>query len=186
MAGRTNGAMEQRESDERAERVASIFREHGRYVWRSLVYLGIPERDVPDLVQDVFVVVHRKLDGFDGRSSMRTWLHGIAARVALADRRRARTRLEEVTGDPPTRQTDAHQEGDVERARQRARLKEAITALPLDLRIVFVQVEIEAVPVKAIAQSLELPPKTVYSRLYKARDEVRRHFARARLSGRAG
>lgn len=177
--------MEQRESDERSERVASIFREHGRYVWRSLVYLGIPERDVPDLVQDVFVVVHRKLDGFDGRSSMRTWLHGIAARVALADRRRARTRLEEVTDEPPARQVDAHQEGDVERARQRADLKQAIAALPLDLRLVFVQVEIEAVPVKALAESLELPAKTVYSRLYKARDEVRRHFKRARLAGGA-
>lgn len=175
--------MERRESDERAERVASIFREHGRYVWRSLVYLGIPEREVPDLVQDVFVVVHRKLDDFDGRSSIRTWLHGITARVAIADRRRARVRLEEVTDEPPARQVDAHQERDVERGRQRVALKSAIAALPIDLRLVFVQFEIEGVPIKRIAETLELPPKTVYSRLYKARDEVRRSFQRAKLVG---
>lgn len=183
MTQRTNEEMERRESDERAERVASIFREHGRYVWRSLLYLGIPEREVPDLVQDVFVIVHRKLDGFDGRSSMRTWLHGITARVAIANRRRARVRLEEVTDEPPARQVEAHQEADLERARQRARLREAIAALPDDLKLVFVQFEIEAVPMKDIAESLELPVKTVYSRLYKARDEVRRRFSRARLTG---
>lgn len=185
MTGRTNREMERCESDETSERVAAIFREHGRYVWRSLVYLGIPEREVPDLVQDVFVVVHRKLDGFDGRSSMRTWLHGITARVAIANRRRARVRLEEVTDEPPVRQVDAQQERDLVRARQRAILREAIAMLPLDLRLVFVQFEIEAVPIKRIAESLELPPKTVYSRLYKARDEVRRHYKRARALGAA-
>ncbi len=175
--------MERHESDARAERVASIFREHGRYVWRSLVYLGIPERDVPDLVQDVFLIVHRKLDGFDGRSSVRTWLHGITARVAIADRRRARVRLEEVTDAPPPRQVDAHQERDVQRAQDRARLQRAIAELPIELRLVFVQFEIEGVPIQRIAESLELPPKTVYSRLYKARSEVRRGFKRAQLAG---
>jgi len=171
-------------AEDETERVAEIFREHGRYVWRSLAYLGVPESELPDLVQDVFVVVHRKLDGFDGRSSLRTWLYGIAYRVALAHHRRARVRLEEVTDEPPEQHAVAHQPGDVDRARQRALLRTAIAELPLEVRAVFVHFEIEGVPMKEVAEMLDCPLQTAYSRLYKARDHVRRRFARAQLRRR--
>src|SRR5262245_17748857 len=67
-----------------------VYEEHFAFVWRSLRYLGIPPSMLDDAAQDVFVVVHRRLDEFAGRSSMKTWLFGIAHMVALALRRRER------------------------------------------------------------------------------------------------
>jgi RNA polymerase sigma-70 factor (ECF subfamily) len=55
--------------------------------------MGIPEASADDAVQDVFMVVHRRLAEFEGRSSIRTWLFGILARV-VRDHRRARARHE--------------------------------------------------------------------------------------------
>ena len=66
-----------------------IFDEHARYIWRTLRHLGIPEADAPDLCQEVFVTVHRRLASFEGRSSLRTWLYGICIRVASEHRRYA-------------------------------------------------------------------------------------------------
>src|SRR6185369_18089829 len=79
--------------------VRAVFDEHARYVWRALRHLGIPEADVEDLCQEVFVVVQRKLAEFEGRSELRTWLYGICLRVAADHRRRAYVRRELPTAE---------------------------------------------------------------------------------------
>src|SRR5262249_42263098 len=71
-----------------------IYRAHFRFVWRSLRRLGVEERNVADAAQEVFLVVHRKLPGFEGRAKMTTWLFGICLRVAQARARRAHERRE--------------------------------------------------------------------------------------------
>jgi RNA polymerase sigma-70 factor (ECF subfamily) len=81
--------------------VERIFREHGSFVWRTLRRLGLNESDADDLCQEVFVIVHRKLGEFEQRSSMRTWLYGIAVRVAIAHKRRAHVRREKPTDELP-------------------------------------------------------------------------------------
>ena len=57
---------------------ASIFRANAPLVHRALRRLGVSEADAPDVLQDVFVVVHRKLGEFEGRSQLKTWIYGIA------------------------------------------------------------------------------------------------------------
>ena len=57
-----------------------VYDEHFAFVWRNVLNRGVPQAAVDDVVQEVFVVVHRKLPGFEGRSSMRTWLAGIVRR----------------------------------------------------------------------------------------------------------
>lgn len=59
-----------------------VYQSHAPMAWRSLRRLGVPDAEVADAAQEVFVVVHRKLDGFEGRSSLTTWLTGICLRVA--------------------------------------------------------------------------------------------------------
>src|SRR5690606_10420520 len=61
---------------------------HADYVFRVLRRLGVDAAHVEDAVQDVFMVVLSRADGFEGRSSLRTWLYGIALRVARTHRRR--------------------------------------------------------------------------------------------------
>ena len=70
--------------------LAAIFREHAPYVWRVLRRMGVREADVEDVTQEVFVVVHRRLPEFEGRSAMRTWIYGICLRVASDHRRRGK------------------------------------------------------------------------------------------------
>src|SRR5688572_24262740 len=70
----------------------ALYEEHFQFVWRSLRRLGVREADVPDAVQDVFLVVHRKLPEFEGRSKVTTWLFGIALRVARDRQKLAYTR----------------------------------------------------------------------------------------------
>ena len=59
------------------------------YVWRSVQRLGVPAASTDDVAQEVFMVVHRRLAEFEGRSTLKTWLYGIALRVARAHRLRA-------------------------------------------------------------------------------------------------
>ena len=66
-----------------------VYKEHFAFVWRSLRRLGVREEDANDAAQEVFIVVHRKLGEFSGRSKLTTWLYGICFRVA-SERRRAR------------------------------------------------------------------------------------------------
>jgi RNA polymerase sigma-70 factor (ECF subfamily) len=147
-----------------------IYRQHFRFVWRALARLGVPERDLPDAVQDVFVVVHHKLADFEARSRVETWLYGICMRTASDRRRLASNRLE-VYGDAPEPLTD---EVEASRATEHreglALLEQILAALPIEQRAVFTLFEIEALPCEEIAALLEIPLGTVYSRLRLARE----------------
>ena len=59
----------------------------------ALLKHGVREADVPDVCQETFVVVHRKLAEFEGRSALKTWIYGICARTASDYRRRAHVRV---------------------------------------------------------------------------------------------
>jgi RNA polymerase sigma-70 factor (ECF subfamily) len=154
------------------------YREHFRFVWRALRRLGVPERDLPDAVQEVFVVVHRKLAGFDAASRMTTWLYAIALRVA-SNRRRSAAQRHEVFGDAPERASlPAEDTSDL--ADRRALLEKALDAMPLEQRAVFTLFELEGVQGAEIAELMEVPLATVHSRLRLARETFRRVVARAR------
>lgn len=62
------------------------------FVRRILAQRGVTEPDLDDVTQETFVTVHRLLPGFEGRSSIETWLHSVAWRVAANHRRRKRMR----------------------------------------------------------------------------------------------
>ena len=68
----------------------AVYAEHAGFVCRVLRGMGLPDAQLDDAVQDVFLVVHRRLGEFDGQAKVRTWLFGIALRVASHHRRRAK------------------------------------------------------------------------------------------------
>ena len=83
--------------------VATLYERHARAVWRTLLRLGVPQANIEDAVQDVFLTAHANQAGFEQRSSARTWLLGIAIRVASNARRsQQRSRLELVSADAPS------------------------------------------------------------------------------------
>lgn len=151
-----------------------VFEENLQYVWRALRYLGVPESDLADLCQEVFLVVHRRLDDFEGRSSVRTWIYGICLKVASSHRRRAHVRRETMASTPPERVAAASQERAVEQQERRDLLVRVLRGLDDEQREVFVLFEIEGRPMAEIAEILGCPLRTAYARLYAARDEIRR------------
>lgn len=152
----------------------ALVREHAPYVWRVLRRLGVREADVEDVSQEVFVVVHRKLGDFEGRSSLRTWIYGICARTASDHRRLAHVRREEATSRPPERAGSAPQLAELEARDRRAMLDAALDALEDDKRAVLVLYEIEEVPMKEVAEAVGCPLQTAYSRLHAARRDLKR------------
>jgi RNA polymerase sigma-70 factor, ECF subfamily len=68
--------------------LAEAVHDHARPLLRAAKGLGFAEQEAEDLVQDVFTTFLERLDSFEGRSQLRTWLFGILHRKAL-ERRRA-------------------------------------------------------------------------------------------------
>lgn len=168
-----------------------VYRQHFQLVWRVLARLGVPERDLADAVQDVFVVVHRRLPEFEGRSSVSTWLYGICVRVASARRRRASSRHERLESPDVDPEDPTPGPEDRAEAQDLRLLAEQILAqLPFAQRAVFVLFELEGLSSASIAERLEIPLGTVHSRLRLARAAFRREadrvLARDRFALRAG
>lgn len=151
----------------------AIYREHFPFVWRNLRRLGVAEAYVEDAAQEVWVVVHRRLKDFEGRSSVRTWLFGIAMRTA-SDHRRWRRRK-----DPRDRDDEVDAlasrapspEALTERSQAARALDALLDAIPEERRAVFVLAELEQMSAPEIAASVGVPLNTVYSRLRVARAE---------------
>ena len=179
-------ALAERQQAVCCEDVREVVRTHGPFIGRSLRYLGVPEADLEDAAQEVFVVVHRKLAGFEGRSSLTTWLYGVCTRVASAHRRRTSSRVEKLTPEPPDAPVPPEQEAHLERQESRRRLMAVLDRLDDDKRAVFVLYEIERQSMKDVAEALGCPLQTAYYRLHAARDAVVHAFEELRAGeGRA-
>lgn len=161
------------------ESFADVYRAHFKFVWRVLARLGVPDRDLADATQDVFVVVHRKLDEFDGQARITTWLYGICFRTASQRRRAAPTRLELLDQTPPTEsfgvQSDDRAAG---LAHHRRLLAEALESMPLEQRAVFAFYELDGMSGEEIAEQVGASVATVHSRLRLARLAFRRFVER--------
>ncbi len=164
----------------------AIYREHFAFVWRNLRRLGVAESHVEDAAQEVWVVVHRRLREFEGRSSMRTWLFGIAMRTA-SDHRRwrrrkdPRDRSDEVDAVPSAAPSP---EALTERAQQARVLDALLDELPEERRVVFMLAELEQMSSPEIALAVGAPLNTVYSRLRVARVEFEAAAQRYRSTRR--
>jgi RNA polymerase sigma-70 factor, ECF subfamily len=161
----------------------TVYAEHFAFVWRTLRRFGVRESHLDDAAQETWVVVHRRLASFEGRSSLRTWLVGIAVRVA-SDHRRWRRRKDPhdpMPDDPPFAAPGVSPEGAAERA-QAARLLDALLdTIPEERRAVFVLTELEGMSAPEVSEALGVPLNTVYSRLRVARSEF--ETAASRLRG---
>jgi len=152
----------------------ALYTEHFAFAWRMLQHFGVADGQVEDAVQDVFVVVHRRLDDWDRRSA-RSWLYGIARRVA-ADHRRARARHQRKLDALPEPQAPALERQVADRELL-ATIEAALAKLDPGPREVFVMAEIDGMSARDIAELLEFNPNTIASRLRRARDEVARALA---------
>lgn len=147
-----------------------VYHSHASMVWRSLRRLGVREAEVEDAAQEVFVVVHRKLPEFEGRSTITTWLTGICLRVAADWRKKPFVRRETGLEEAPQRATSGETAlRQIALKQARTRLDALLDQLDEDKRAVFVLFELERQPMAEVAQAVGAPVQTAYARLYAAR-----------------
>ncbi len=157
-----------------------VYEEHFDFVWRSARRLGVVDEALDDVAQEIFLVVHRRLAEFEGRSSLRTWLYAIARRV-VSDHRRSARRKRPHTPLPETLSSAATPHGDAVRQEAAAILHAFLGSMPDEQREVFVLAELEQMTAPEIAEATAAPVNTVYSRLRLARQAFERCVARHRV-----
>ncbi len=167
--------------------LAAVYEAHFRYVWRCLRSLGVHDAQLDDALQDVFVVVQRKLAAFDGAVALRTWLYAIALRVARKYRerlRRAPTSLEAARESQPELVLQGTGEAAVLSSERLAQAHVILSTLSDEQREVFVLARVEQMSAPEIAAIIEIPLNTVYSRLRAARLAFEAELARQSSSRR--
>jgi RNA polymerase sigma-70 factor (ECF subfamily) len=163
-----------------------VYQRHAPFVWRAACRLGVAPSAVEDVVQDTFLVVHRRLGEYEERSSMRAWLFAILVRVIRDYRRTARRKATHVAGRADLDGfVDASTPSPLEATERREAVQELyaiLNAMSEERRDVFVLVELEELTVPEVARALAANVNTIYFRLRAARREfekaVLRHQAR--------
>lgn len=153
----------------------AFYEAHVGFVWRVLRRFGVDHDATRDATQEVFLVAYRQFGAWEGRASPRSWLYGVARRVAAhhhrAEGRRSRKHAAMCAPEP----LDL-----VGRLEGRARLRQVvrvIEALVPERRAVYELAVIEELRPQEIAEALGWKLNTVYSRLRRARADVERELA---------
>lgn len=168
----------------------SIYQQYFDFVWSSTVRLGVPPAALDDVVQEIFMVIHSKLATLREPASLRSWIYGIVRRTVSDHHRSQRTRSalgSSFAQESELRQPIVQTPLDLtEQSDQLKILQSLLDAIDPLKREVFVLAELEEMTVPEIADALEIPLNTAYSRLRAAREAFELGLARraARREGR--
>jgi RNA polymerase sigma-70 factor, ECF subfamily len=158
-------------TDRPALDLTTVYDAYAPFVWRSLQRMGVPEGDLEDALQEVFIVVHRKLHSYqESKAKLSTWLFGIG--INIARRHRAKARTWQLGLDPEvTRSERPSQEAELQRKQESSLLQNLLGRLRPEHSATFVMFELEGLTCNEIADLTGVPVGTVYSRLHKAREQ---------------
>jgi len=159
------------------------------------------QADAEEVVQDVFLRLFRKIDAFEGRSALGTWIYRIAVNTALIKRRGKRATLEVLLEDHlPTFRDDGHREGDramlladwsdtpedeLLSSETRETVRRMIAGLPDHYRVVLLLRDMEELSNEETAEILNDTVASVKSRLHRARMALREQLTRSFVLGRS-
>jgi RNA polymerase sigma-70 factor (ECF subfamily) len=157
-----------------------LFKRYRQPAYRVAYRLLGNEADALDAVQEGFVKALTHLDGFQGRSSFKTWLLRVVGNAAL-DLGRQRGRREMVSLDRPERPENVPEQllqiedhgRHLEQEDLRGQLTEALARLPEAQRQTFVLFADAGLSYREVAETLGISIGTVMSRLFYARQRLR-------------
>lgn len=160
-----------------------VYDEFFDFVYRNARRLGVPESAADDVVQEVFLVLHRRLRDYDGRAGMQSWVYGILANTVRDYRRSFRrkqaplvvTEHDEEWGPASSRGSP---EVGVQRGRDLALLMALLEELPEAQRELIVLADLEQLSVPEICSCIGGNTNTVYSRLRVARENLKSKLTR--------
>ena len=152
-----------------------LYRQHaGRLYSVACRMVGNPS-DAEDLLQEIFLAAHRKLDSFRGDSALGTWLYRLATNLCLDHLRSKAARTSQLTGalDDEPGLADAGSRALAERTLTRMDLERALAQLPEGCRAAFVLHDIEGLEHREVAAALGIAEGTSKSQVHKARLRLR-------------
>lgn len=150
------------------EAMQELYERCSQRVYAQMVRM-VGQQDADDVTQQVFIHLFRKLDKFDGRSKLETWIYRLSSNEALQHLRvRSRHPTDTLLNDPASDSDDAQ-----ERSEQAELLDVALSRIDPELRAVLVLKEQEQLSYREIADIVGIPEGTVGSRLNRARNELR-------------
>ena len=163
-----------------------VYVEYADFVWRNARRLGVPASGAEDVVQEVFIVVQRRLSDYDGRAAMQSWIFGILVRVVRHYRRSYQRKdarcvpLEQDAGQYNASLEGGRSPSDQAESAERVRLLETLLGqLDEAKRTLLVLSELEGWTLREIAEYLGSNTNTVHSRLRAAKrafEEVHRRW----------
>jgi RNA polymerase sigma-70 factor, ECF subfamily len=162
-----------RRGDAAAQRV--FYDRHARFILRAARRLGTPPEEIEDVAQEVFTIAFRKLGQFQG-GQVSTWLYRICSHRVQHHHsaRRVRQALARLFGASAPRGDSGEQERATERRDAERRVSQILARMSPRKREVLVLFEFEGLPGEAIAERVECPLETVWTRLFHARREFAR------------
>jgi RNA polymerase sigma-70 factor (ECF subfamily) len=149
-----------------------IYEEHFDFVWRTVRRLGVAPGSVDDVTQEVFLVAHRKLDDWQPIGSLRAWLFGIARRVAKDQRRAAERHRRPLAPEAQFGGAPLDPQKTAETHQVFALVETFLGNLDEERQEIFFLGLVEGLPISEVAESLNLNPNTVYSRVRVLRREL--------------
>ena len=161
-----------------------IYDEHLDFVWRSMQRLGVRGPELDDAIQEVFLVIHRRLPTFEGRSSVKTWVFGIVLRVARTFRRTARRHpgvaTPTIEDDGAIESPDPLPDAQAEHQEVVRLLDELLDEIGDEKREVFILAELEQMTAPEISEAIGISVTNVYARLTAARRAFEQALGRRR------
>jgi RNA polymerase sigma-70 factor (ECF subfamily) len=159
---------------------AAIYGEYFDFVWTHARAFGVSPEAMDDVVQEIFLVIHDRLRTLEKPSALRSWIYGITRRVAGNHRRARRSR--EGSAAPPDAELDLEAEGPspLEAAVRRedlALLRLLLSKLDPLKRQAFIMTELMEMTGAELAEAMNVPLNTAYSRVRLARAEFEQALA---------
>lgn len=159
-----------------------LYRRYFRFVWSCSSRLGVGQLEIDDVVQEIFMVIHGRLNTLERPESLRSWIYGIVRRTVSTYHRAKRTQGASTSAlfaesdlqypRQPSPQDLAEQSDQVKL------LWMLLEKLDPPKREVFVLAELDEMTVPEIASALDIPLNTAYSRLRGARRELEEALSR--------
>ena len=159
---------------------ADLYREHARRLFGLALRMTGSAEDAEDLLQEIFLQVHRKLSGFRGESTLGTWLYRLAMNHCLDHLKGKRARMSRATDSLDREEAPeptAH-EPVVPTAISRMDLERAIEMLPEGCKAAFLLHDVEGFDHREVASLLGVSEGTSKSQVHKARMRLRAILSR--------
>jgi len=163
-----------------------VYQDYFDFVWSCTRRLGVRSAAIDDVVQEIFIVIHARLHTIERPAALRSWIYGVVRRVVSGHHRERRSKLDSVMPFDLSEIPGPRQPSPLELAEQSDQVKllwSVLGELDADKREVFVLAELEEMTAPEIAEAIDIPINTAYSRLRAARQAFNEALARREARG---